>query len=35
MEGVINEEEEILFLSKPNLFSIGMIILFDQMVAKP
>jgi hypothetical protein len=35
MEGVIDDEEEILLLSKPNLFSIEMISLLDQIVVKP
>jgi hypothetical protein len=35
MEGVIDEEEEILLSFEPNLFSIRMIALPDEVVAKP
>jgi len=35
MEGVIDEEENIFLLFEPNLFSIGMITLLDQIIAKP
>jgi hypothetical protein len=35
MEGVMDEEEEVLLMSQPNMFSIGIITLHDQMVIKP
>jgi len=35
LEGVTNEEKEIFLTSKPNLFSIGIITLFDQMTEGP
>jgi hypothetical protein len=35
MEGVIDEEEESLHPSEPNLFSIGMITFLDEVVARP
>jgi hypothetical protein len=35
MEGVTYEEEEILLSFEPNLFSIGMITLLDEVVVEP
>jgi hypothetical protein len=35
LEGVTNEEEEILLAFEPNLFSIGIIMLANQMVEGP
>ncbi len=35
MEGVIDEDEEIMFFLKLDLFSIGMITLLDQAVVEP
>jgi hypothetical protein len=35
LEGVTNEEKEILLTSKPNLFSNGIITLFDQTIERP
>jgi hypothetical protein len=35
LEGVINEEKEILLTSKVDLFSIGIITLFDQTTKGP
>jgi len=35
MEGVTDEKEEMLFFSKLNLFSIGMITFPDEVIAEP
>jgi hypothetical protein len=35
LEGVTDKEKEIFLTSKPNLFSIGIITLFDQMIERP